>query len=383
MPSSAILMRAILIFIFLMLCGQIAGAQTGLLTDQTIFTIEINESGNAFWIVEKHKPFATQSEINEWEFFMKDPANFSQKKDITEFRNSLNKTLQSAANYSNRSMSIENFNVSYDVFKSMPNAYRIIRYSFEWKNFSLTNSSQILIGDAFSEGMVPSSDNVLVIKMPEGYTYQNVTPRFDKSVGNRLIWDGSYYQSFGKGEPSIVLSRNETSVVESPPSVNVLFIAFMLISGTIFVFWIKRRHPANSRKNNTDMIDKTGTQPSGSWVEKMQTEKPDQSSGHMGSAEIKPIYQTFDDSTAVKDSAVRETIVAPFPDLTREILDDEEMIEKYLIKFGGQAYQSEIVKESGLSKSKISIVLAKMKEDGRILKIRKGKENIIRMVPKK
>jgi uncharacterized membrane protein len=38
------------------------------------------------------------------------------------------------------------------------------------------------------------------------------------------------------------------------------------------------------------------------------------------------------------------------------------MIEQYLIKCGGQAYQSDIVTESGLSKSKISSVLSKIKK---------------------
>jgi uncharacterized membrane protein len=53
------------------------------------------------------------------------------------------------------------------------------------------------------------------------------------------------------------------------------------------------------------------------------------------------------------------------------------MTEQYFIKCGGQAYQSDIVTESGLSKSKISSVLSKMKKEGRIIKIKKGKENII------
>jgi len=67
------------------------------------------------------------------------------------------------------------------------------------------------------------------------------------------------------------------------------------------------------------------------------------------------------------------------PDAT-EVLGDEEMIEQILIRSGGQMYQSEIVKLSGLSKSKISILLSKMKKDGMIIKIKKGKGNIIRLV---
>jgi uncharacterized membrane protein len=61
-------------------------------------------------------------------------------------------------------------------------------------------------------------------------------------------------------------------------------------------------------------------------------------------------------------------------------LDDEEMIRQFLLRKDGQAYQSDIVKYSGLSKSKISMVLSKMKGDGMIIKIRKGKENLIRLV---
>jgi uncharacterized membrane protein len=65
--------------------------------------------------------------------------------------------------------------------------------------------------------------------------------------------------------------------------------------------------------------------------------------------------------------------------LNIEDLDDEEMIRQFLLRKDGQAYQSEIVKFSGLSKSKISMVLSKMKGDGKIIKIRKGKENLIRL----
>ena len=72
-----------------------------------------------------------------------------------------------------------------------------------------------------------------------------------------------------------------------------------------------------------------------------------------------------------------ELILSP---TVTEVLEDEEMIEQILIRSGGQMYQSEIVKLSGLSKSKISILLSKMKEDGMIIKIKKGKGNIIRLV---
>ncbi|MCX9010044.1 MAG: hypothetical protein OIN66_02875 [Candidatus Methanoperedens sp.] len=70
-------------------------------------------------------------------------------------------------------------------------------------------------------------------------------------------------------------------------------------------------------------------------------------------------------------------------EMAEDIVWSEEMIEQYLARSGGQAYQSDTIKESGLSKSKISSVLEKMKEYGKIVKIRKGKENLIRLTVKK
>jgi uncharacterized membrane protein len=69
----------------------------------------------------------------------------------------------------------------------------------------------------------------------------------------------------------------------------------------------------------------------------------------------------------------------PLSDMSFEDIDDEEMIRQFLLRKGGQAYQSDIVEHSRLSKSKISMVLSKMKGDGKVIKIRKGKENLIRL----
>jgi uridylate kinase len=79
---------------------------------------------------------------------------------------------------------------------------------------------------------------------------------------------------------------------------------------------------------------------------------------------------------------VKNVFLTPNPSMEIEDLQYEEMIEHILIKSGGQAFQSDIVKETMLSKSKISIVISEMKHKGRIIKIRRGKENLIRLVNK-
>jgi uncharacterized membrane protein len=377
MPSTLRLMRAGIFLILMVLCGQIVAAQT-ITTAQTVTTIDIRENGTAFWTLEEQKPLTTQSEIIEWNLMVNESDTNMSRKNIEDFKDKINVSLEMAKNYSNRSMTIENFNISYDIAGTLPSAYGIIRYNFEWNNFSRINSSEISIGDVFSEELlgVPSVKNVLVIIFPKGYILKNSTPKPDKADDNRLIWDGTMYSTFNKGEPSLVLSKIVVTHETLPAVQHIwrnilpLLALVILIFVGIFIFWIKKRP---MRKRQTDAADIHGLKISENKTEPI--------------AENIELTEKKESQSEAENNEEEDTELTPntgdlTPEYLREILSDEEMIEKYLIKIGGQAYQSEIVKESGLSKSKISIVLAKMKEEGRILKIRKGKENIIRLIPK-
>ncbi|MDD2665998.1 MAG: helix-turn-helix domain-containing protein [Methanocellales archaeon] len=58
---------------------------------------------------------------------------------------------------------------------------------------------------------------------------------------------------------------------------------------------------------------------------------------------------------------------------------DEDTVLHLLEEAGRELYQSEIVKQTGFSKSKVSAIIKSLKENGRIQKIRKGRENLIRL----
>jgi hypothetical protein len=60
-------------------------------------------------------------------------------------------------------------------------------------------------------------------------------------------------------------------------------------------------------------------------------------------------------------------------------LTDEERVIKFLEEAGGQMFQSDLVRKTDFSKSKLSMVLSDLKEKGTIVKIKKGKENLIRL----
>jgi hypothetical protein len=395
-----------------MLWGQVATAQ---LVDQTTVTVEIHENGDALWTVEWRLPLTT-SEINEWEGVIKKGQNISRYQN--QIKDNLDGLLRSAQNSTNRSMEIENLNISYGTERTLSGETGIILYSFEWKNFSRTYSGNILIGDIFSEGSAFSSDNTLIIKIPSGFEVQSVSPKFDKHVENSLIWNG---QSFGKGEPFLILRRTVVGQDTSTSNLSTTLVVIpivILMSGTLLVVW-KWRRSHNGKGSvvltDSDEVPRTGnigadviptkdsgigaagangndntTQAGGLSTEIVQTDK----AGAEAAAQIDSIgtstSQTADAginatpaNNITTEDDENDISQPPFPYLPEEFLSDEEMIERYLTKCGGQAYQSDIVKDSGLSKSKISIVLAKMKDDGKVIKIKKGKENIIRLAVKK
>lgn len=326
--------KAVILTIFFILLVPSTAAQS-------IKTIEVHENGTAFWTIEERIPLMTQPELNEWNQFIRDGQGYRYQKVIKELEDRMNQSLISAENYSKRTMKIRDVNISYGMLKTTTGTFGIINFRFEWVNFSRVNSSGIFIGDSFTEVMIPSSENVLIIKIPDNYDVVSASPEFDKRDENRLIWDGTMYRSFDTGEPSLVLKPNTDiwpmatnfvlpNAITSTWPLNILILLILvliliLISG-ISVLLLKRKRTLTTET---------------------------------------------DDDVSLLD-----------PDLAMEYLEDEEMIIQILIKHNGQANQSDIVKETGFSKSKISNVLAKMKEDGHIVKIRKGKRNLIRLIDK-
>ncbi len=84
-------------------------------------------------------------------------------------------------------------------------------------------------------------------------------------------------------------------------------------------------------------------------------------------------------NTALKREREMNREVVILPAFLAGIDSYENEMEKLLSDAGGTAFQSDIVNATGLSKSAISIVLSRMREEGKIVKIRRGRENLIRL----
>jgi hypothetical protein len=64
-------------------------------------------------------------------------------------------------------------------------------------------------------------------------------------------------------------------------------------------------------------------------------------------------------------------------EIDEELLSDEERVERLLERNGGRMKQANIVKETGWSNAKVSQLLSSMDDEGRIDKLRIGRENLI------
>jgi hypothetical protein len=174
----------------------------------------------------------------------------------------------------------------------------------------------ITIGDAFAGGLYMEKDNMLIIRYPETYTIVQAEPEPDNSRDG-LAWYGQ--RSFGAGEPRVVLEQQAFPLLAAAAGLGLVIV----IAVATFVF-LRRR-----RKNNGNIPEETPAPPS-----------------------------------------LTET----------EILSLEDRIVQLLRSHDGEMHQSEIVRVTGLPRSTVSTVLNDLHMRGMIIKVKKGRENLIRLV---
>lgn len=201
----------------------------------------------------------------------------------------------------------------------------ILAFEFTWTNFANTTNDRIVVGDVFLsedgtwfEGIEPGTR--LTIDAPPGYAVESSPP--DRGVDNgQISWTGP--ATFEPGYIEIRYIVGELAPTDGGIDwwlAGLLGIA--LVVGAIMVAVGYRR------------------------------------------------YGTVTDAGAV---------TGPVPDapVDEDLLSDEERVEHLLAEYGGRMKQATIVEETGWSNAKVSQLLTRMDEHGRVEKLRLGRENLI------
>lgn len=329
----------------------VAGANTTAQSDTTI-AIYLQPNGDAHWNVTARFPLHSSDER---EAFARLATDFENGEYDGGFDVEIFETIaDQAAAETGRTMEIRNSERS----SSVTNASGRISLTFTWTNFSDTDETRLLVGDAFateSGTWLPrlTTNQRLLVHPPEGYGIQSTK----WPVVNRTLQIGGP-QTFQPGEPSVIyVSQTGTGTGEGGlwnerlPLALVLFLSAIAGGGYI---WIRRRDDEPTTADRTD-LDETGS-----------------ADGRPPEAAAPPVEADSDDESEPNESTIDRT-----EPIDLDLLSDEERVEYLLEQNGGRMKQASIVKETGWSNAKVSQLLSAMDEDGRINKLRIGRENLI------
>ncbi len=217
-----------------------------------------------------------------------------------------------------RSMAISNVTGNTVVQTSPTGRYGVVIYSFAWSGFAKPDGS-LAIGDAFAGGLYLAKDNTLIIRPPHGWTVTRAEPASDDQRDG-LTWYG--LRTFGPGEPRVVLEQPAFPLLPL-----VAGILLLIAAGTGFLLFRQR-----VRRPETEIYEE-------------------------------PV-ETVDPAVTLSPS---------------EAAGLEERILIILENAGGEQYQSKIVRALGIPKSTVSSSLNSLHAKGMIVKVKKGRENIIRL----
>lgn len=296
---------------------------------EVTYTFDVDTDGGAWYIIEYRTLLDSQARMDEFNSFKAMVERNATYRN--EFESNMRTIVSQTGIATSRSMIASDFDVLASIQKTAMGNYGIVRSSFKWSSLAEVSGSSIILGDVFFGGQYISNGDTFIVKVPDGYKISRVTPEPDIQRKDELIWNGP--RTFNSGEPGIIFEKRTS----------LLTIAGILVLLGAGIFFLKKKKDNNQSSGNTFRPKVSTTIPPGTAV-----------SGRLDSHE-----RMF---------------------TSHSLESDEDIIISMLKESGGVMMQSGIVKDSGFSKSKISSLLNKMAEDGSIQRVRKGRENLIRLV---
>ncbi len=313
----------ILTFIFSFFATSVAAQDE----KPAVYKIEVQRDGSAIWTVETRIKLETKADIDAFNLY-KNQFEANKSQNLANFSARIINSVNDASSMTGRSMLAKDFDAFLSTISAPTGTYGVISYRFNWTNFAKIEGSDLKVGDVFAGGMYLSREEALIITPPPQYEAKETAPKPDDIKDSALIWYGM--RGFAGGEPRVLISQ----VI----SMSWIYAALAMIAVlSASAFYMKRRKEPVKKEAD---FDEAGD---------IAEEKAEEAGGE-----------------------------AQFTGQLSQ--SDEDLIIDLLKKAGGEMYQSEIIEKTNFSKSKVSAILSDLKAKGLILKIKKGRENLIRLV---
>ncbi|KZN24320.1 hypothetical protein A4G99_07865 [Haladaptatus sp. R4] len=328
-------------------------------------------SADALWTFRYEKTLNNKQEREQFKEFS-NRFNSSDTEMYKSFRENAVNLTRTANNRTKRKMAASNFSKNAYINQEGidgDTTRGVVEMSFTWSSFAYGSGNVTNIGDVFKGGLYLGKDQTLVINHADGMTFEKVRPTKGVNMSGDTLAESSSVSWTGPREftdqhpmvkfsspPQSSTTTTTTSTNNSsvPPgggnqgsnsrSPMMWFIAVVLVLiGLVAVFmW---------RQGSLGSLSSGRSTPGGGG-----------GGAGAGGAAATPESNTPPAEPAVSDE---------------ELLTDEARVKKLLRENGGRMKQVNIVDETGWSKSKVSMLLSEMEEEGDISKLRVGRENII------
>ncbi|QSG04242.1 putative membrane-associated trancriptional regulator [Natranaeroarchaeum sulfidigenes] len=339
-------------------------AQESFDADDARLTVTVDSDGTATWTVEYWKRL-DDDESEEAFASIESDVEENPEEYVDGFAESMNDTVASAADDTDREMSASGYTVSTRT-ESIPQEYGVLTYQFEWSGFAAVDGDRMEIGDAIS-GFYLDDQTRLVIGWPGEYGLVDVRPEPNETRSDSVLWRGSE-TTFVGDEPRVVVSTEpddadglDDGTVDGEDSSGIplipvgggvtgVFLLFML-------WWLYSRGLSDEGAEDGDTVaqDRDGTQ----------------------TAAVAGGVSTGGDeaSTDLSGEAIDESDSGP----PSELLSNEERVVRLLEQHDGRLKQQQVVQELDWTDAKTSQVISDLREEGTVETFRIGRENVVRL----
>ena len=344
--------------------GQ-AGGQSGDATpwvENTTLEVQLQPDGDARWSVSASYDLSTPNRTAAFRTLAGEfTAGETDELGLSAFERAAN----ASAAVTDREMEVTDVDRAASPESAVENGTGRLTLSFTWTNFARVERDRLTVGDVFETPggtWLPGLDDGqrLVLRPPAGYAVFSASPNVPAPQNGTLVWTGP--ATFGDDSFSVTFTGNPgtSSPTDTPggpggpgPQENGdlfwVFVATLTLgAGAAAVYVAVQRNGGEHRPGPVAADD--------------------------GGDGATAASAGGDDGGAGAGAATDD---ADGEELDEELLSDEERVERLLERNGGRMKQATIVKETGWSNAKVSQLLSAMEEEGRVDKLRIGRENLI------
>ncbi|MFB6132886.1 MAG: helix-turn-helix transcriptional regulator [Halanaeroarchaeum sp.] len=345
-------------------------------TSDTRIHISVHDDGDARWRVTVRIPLENETDARAFEKLRSAFVDGDAEKSLSidPFR----AAVERVSDRTDQSMQLTDVERTTAVRTVNGTAVGHLTLSFTWTNFAVTDEERIKVGTAFAGEWFGDlgPDQTLLIEPPEGYQVHTVDPSPVIEAGV-LKWDGP--QSFGQGQPVVTFTPAPPGPLPFaiPLTATVALIVGAILGALVLVGW--RREWLTAGSSPADGRDEAGQSAHDSRSRDTVVDAGEErtTAGETGAPAT---AERPGNGAGTTDSPGETTDAAGAPDASEpdpELLSDEERVERLLRENGGRMKQARIVEETRWSNAKVSQLLSAMAEEGRVEKLRLGRENLI------